>query len=179
MSSNLLLQQYSFTNHWGWNLCLAQPARPTTLRTILFPIYCIIYIYIYISCIISPAKKSSSKKTPTSLAHHLSLVESLLVTDRQALWHPALVIEGNYKPWRELWQWGKLLYSPPPGALTCRHTEINCYKTSDELDAHMHIVKLLERRKDETIHIMRRRIDAREEEEEERKGSKEKQRKNK
>lgn len=29
--------------------------------------------------------------------------------------------------------------------MTCRHTEINCYKTSDELDAHMRTVKLLER----------------------------------
>lgn len=91
---------------------------------------------------------------------------SLLVTDRQALWHPGLVIEGNYKPWRELWQWGKLLYSPPPGALTCRHTEINCYKTSDELDTHVHSLTG-GREKNETIYIMRRRIDAREEEEEE------------
>lgn len=104
-----------------------------------------LYLYVFLVIFLQP--KSSRKKTATPLPHHLLLVESLLVTDRQALWHPALVIEGNYKPWRELWQWGKLLYSPPPGVLTCRHTEINCYKTSDELDTQMHIVKLLERRR--------------------------------
>ena len=43
----------------------------------------------------------------------------------------------------------------------------------------MRTVKLLERRRMKTIHIMRRRIDAREEEGEERKGSKEKQQKKK
>lgn len=133
--------QPSCINHYRWNVCITHQARPHTVPGGQYS--CVFTV----PCLISSAKKSSSKKTPTPFPHHLSLVESLLVTDRQSLWHPALVIEGNYKPWRELWQWGKLLYSPPPGALTCRHTEINCYKTSDELDAHMCIVKLLERRR--------------------------------